>query len=115
MKRSSRRNDRAPVALAADLWRHRATIRTEIRDLGEGGLCLVTGEELAPGAFVTIGLRLPGGPRFTALCRVAWARADRRGLEFLDVPLPARRGIGALVRGGPSRREDEAARQGRAA
>jgi len=56
-------------------------------DLSRGGLRMRTREALLPGRRVLLEVELPGGPRFEAVARIAWAgRAGEAldlGIEFL--------------------------------
>jgi Tfp pilus assembly protein PilZ len=87
-------------------------------NLSRGGLLLRTHEPLLPGRRVLLEVEIPGGPRFEAVARVAWAgRAGREsdaldlGVEFLggipDHLTRLERFLGQAARGTP--RGDRAA------
>lgn len=103
MKREQRTSERAAAVVAVDLWRGREKRRAFARDVSEGGLCVVDGN-VADGGYVTIGVVLEDGARFTALCRVAWRDAKRAGLAFVDASSSLRAAFAARAARAPARR-----------
>ena len=97
MTREQRTAERAPIVVAVDVWSGRQKRLVLARDASRGGLCLAGGDVGEPGGYVTIGVRLDDGARFTAVCRVAWTDARRTGVELVDVDPAARAFLAAKV------------------
>jgi hypothetical protein len=83
---SPRSFDRVPLLASVDVWHRREAKPARVRDISVGGLGLKDDDmPLEAGAFTTVRVALPGGDRFTALCKVVRLKPGDVGLEFLDI------------------------------
>lgn len=103
-RRRERRFERAPFGAQVELWKNRTPTPVTALDISRGGLFLRTTEPIAEGSYLTLRIGLPGGPRFSALCRVIRVQAGGGllsapgiGVEFLDVGPREKRAIDDYV------------------
>ncbi len=98
--RRYRRFERRSFEGTVELWQARTPTRVRASNISRGGMLLHTAERIEAGSFLTVGVRLPGIPKFTALCKVV--RQDQSGavgLSFVDVTARHKAHIESFVGG----------------
>ena len=86
-----RSHARCDVRLGATLRTGATLVRVEVLNLGAGGVCVTSDEQLSPGGRGALRIRTPHRA-YECLARVAWVSSDglTAGLRFVGAPIAFR-------------------------